>query len=60
MTSQVSQEALLNSGFDALGDDPQIQRLPYRDDGRDDGGVVGVMLQVADEAPINLDRKSVV
>ncbi len=43
VTPQMSQEALLNSGFNAFGDYSQIQRLPYRDDGRNDGGVVGVM-----------------
>src|SRR3569623_836011 len=48
-------EIQLLAGFHPFGDDVQLQRLGHRDDGCDDGGVVGIGGDVADERAIDLE-----
>ena len=52
--SPFGQELALFGRFHAFGHDLHLQGVAERDDGRHDGGVLGVLLQVSHEAAIDL------
>ena len=53
---QRAQEGGLLLGLHALGGDAQVQPAGHRDDGGDDGRIVGIMAQVLDERAVDLQR----
>jgi len=53
-TSEPTHNLQLLDGFDAFSQDFHPQAAPQGDDGRNDGGIVGITHQIADETLVDL------
>ena len=55
IAAQRGEETLLGVGLDPLSHNPQAQCLTQRDNGRHNGRVITVVLQITDKTAVNLE-----
>ena len=56
VATTLAQERRLLGGFDAFGDKGHAERLAHADDRLGDRPVLGILRQILDEGPIDLER----